>query len=954
MNRITQIAMVFLCMGCVVFGSAMRPAQEAKLSHAAKRRSISYEQLRREFAEPDMIYAPFTFWFWDEPIRADKAAAMAQKMLAQRLNPGYPHARMSQAGTADLPRRQWLSELWFAEFDKALKQAETAGGYMGYVDEYWWPSGRAAGRVLKKHPDLWAESLKWETFDVSGGVEVDLPKSFFTVAARLLRSVEPQVSSKKQDYEIPPHKPAIIDSSSLKLIGERDPFTWKPPRQGKWRIYSFTKYFHPGADGGRLNYLDPRVSDAFIELAHEPYQKHFGKRMGGSIPGVFVDNEGDYGYKLAWSEHLFKGSRARWHQDMRITLPLMFDEDTKGLWMKIRWRWFDTVSDIYSEYLGGTSRWLEDRGMYCISNLWEETLMWQAGAVGDFFKAQRAYSMPGTDCLGLNILKPHDFKETQSVAEFEGSRFQSEIMGAAGWWQFKPFNIKQAANAATAWGISHVVPHGIYMTRKFDRHPWLPDWFDENPMWPYMHLWTDFVRRSSFVNSHGHVAADVLMLSPMDSVWALCGPGVFDPAVKGRVPAPAVMPTQTDADIDQTREQLKRNSAWWCPPEMDKWFTDKVRHINKTYSDAIAQLTAHRIEYLIADRHYMRQMKVVDGKLVRGPFEFKTVVIPPMVILPLDVAKKLVDFARSSGRVYTLGELPTASVENGANNPVMKHLMEQLVALPTVKTCDKGLEHALNNRAGGLTSHIRFADGAFDMLQQHRRIDSRDFFWLANNAGDRKSCTLRISDVKGQASIWDCETGAVQPVPSTRIEEGSRVVLTFEPYQAYWLAFDPSAPPITEMPPQSETIITTVKSPWRVNIDMSIQPPLEHPLEPPAQLTRTEGDLRQLAPWQDWNLKGFSGYVDYRKTIDLENLDGTIVIDLGKVQHMAQVWTNGKDSGMRLWPPFEFDITKALKPGENEIHIRIGNLINDSYNQPNESGLLGPIKIRQKLTYKKQ
>ena len=115
----------------------------------------------------------------------------------------------------------------------------------------------------------------------------------------------------------------------------------------------------------------------------------------------------------------------------------------------------------------------------------------------------------------------------------------------------------------------------------------------------------------------------------------------------------------------------------------------------------------------------------------------------------------------------------------------------------------------------------------------------------------------------------------------------------------------------------------------------------------------TEGDLRQLAQWRDWGLKGFSGYVDYRKTIDLKNLDGKIVIDLGKTQHMAQVWINGIDCGMRLWPPFEYDITKALKPGKNNLHIRVGNLVNDSYNQPNESGLFGPIIILKKQTKSK-
>ncbi|MGI6272639.1 MAG: glycosyl hydrolase [Anaerohalosphaeraceae bacterium] len=914
-------------------------------AHWGERRGSSYEQLRAGFAGPDMIYAPFAFWFWDEPLQQGKAGRMAAKMMEQRLNPGYPHGRMSQAGTPDLPIEQWLSEAWFDEFERALDAAEGRGGYLGYVDEYWWPSGRAAGRVLKANPDLWAVSLRWETLEAQGGQTIELPASFFTVAARLVRLTDVPEWVKQGQYEVPPHRPAVIDSASLKLIGEGDSFTWKAPESGTWRVYSFSQYFHPGADGGRLNYLDPRVSEAFIKLAHEPYAARFGERMGRSIPGVFVDNEGDYGYKLAWSEHLFERYGRQWGADIRRTLPLMFDEDIEGQWARLRWQWFETVSDIYAEYLGGTSRWLERRGMYCISNLWEETLMWQAGAVGDFFKAQRAYSMPGTDCLGLNILKPHDFMETLSVCEFEGRRFMSEIMGAAGWWQFKPHNIKQAANAAAAWGISHVVPHGVYMTRTFDGHPWLPDWYDENPMWPYMHLWTDFVRRNSFINSHGHVAADVLVLSPMDSVWALCGPGVFDPAVKGRVPGAAVMPLQTDADIEQSMEELKRNSAWWCPPEMDKWFSEEVRHINAVYSDAMADLTAARVQFLIADRHYMRQMEVRGGRLMRGPFAFRTVVMPPMAVLPLDVAKKVVSFAEAGGRVYALGELPGGSVERGADDPGMRRLMAKLAALPTFAVCNGSLKDVLARRAAGLVSRIAFEQGAFDMLQQNRRIDGKDFFWLANNTHNRQECVLTVDGVHGQAAIWDCEKGEIRPIASQDLKHGSRVEVAFEPYEGYWLVFDPDKRAVAETPRGEEQVLAEVRGPWRVSIDKSIQPPVEHPVEPPAELVQSGGDVRELMEWRAWKLEGFSGYVDYRNSIELEKGNGKVAIDLGKVQWMAQVWVNGEDCGMRLWPPFRYDISGAIKPGTNDVHIRVGNLINDSYGQPNESGLFGPILI---------
>jgi hypothetical protein len=52
-----------------------------------------------------------------------------------------------------------------------------------------------------------------------------------------------------------------------------------------------------------------------------------------------------------------------------------------------------------------------------------------------------------------------------------------------------------------------------------------------------------------------------------------------------------------------------------------------------------------------------------------------------------------------------------------------------------------------------------------------------------------------------------------------------------------------------------------------------------------------------------------------------------------------------KPAGARLWGPYEFDISAMVKVGRNEIRIRIANLINNSYDDPRESGLLGPVRI---------
>ena len=166
--------------------------------------------------------------------------------------------------------------------------------------------------------------------------------------------------------------------------------------------------------------------------------------------------------------------------------------------------------------------------MYFISQLWEENLATQTHFVGDFFKVQRAVTMPGNDALGRTIMSVHDFKETQSVTEFEGRRFYCEALGASGW-DLTPNAMKRAANCAIAWGVSSFCLH--YFNFPQPGTMYAPDFGTWNPWWPYMRHLADFVRRASYINSQGRTAPDVLLLTPADSVQALLVKRWAGPAV---------------------------------------------------------------------------------------------------------------------------------------------------------------------------------------------------------------------------------------------------------------------------------------------------------------------------------------------------------------------------------------------------------------------------------------
>jgi len=633
---LTTAALVLAIIGCTSEPASKTVTGKAKNPpNFGQRLPVAFADLKTNFSNPDMIYAPFIFWFWDEPLNPDKMAEMARVMGSQGFNPGYAHARNSMVGTPDLPKEEWLGDKWFNSFGAALTEAEKQKKYLGYCDEYWWPSFQANGRVLKQHPELKAESLSWQTIDAKAGTKASVPSSFFTVAAQLAEPVKPvppqprlgnwiwhpggmevkhaclfrfnfdipagrmvtyatiritgdntyilYVNGRKtgegSDWEKPgrydltgsltsgknllavecrnldgpfgmtaglvvalddgqkieigtnkewlttmdspkgwelagfdsrnwknakeiakagdnpwsvvgnadPYIPVTIVSKTIQLIGSGDPFNWQAPDGGDWRIYVFNKYFQAGMDGGAVNSIDDRLANAFIDIALEPYANRLGDKLGKSIPGDFIDHEGDYGRKLAWSHTLDSCFKLKYSRDIRLILPLMINTDAEGVYPKARWEWFDMVSDLYAANFRKVTDWHEKRGMYTTAHVWEEGIPLQVNTVGDHMKILRSVTMPGQDCLGAKALQVHDFKEIESVAEFNVTRATTELMGAgvfgnAGngggqampWGTFNPTFLKQAVNAVTAWGMSHVIPHGVFTTRKLTGNPWHP------------------------------------------------------------------------------------------------------------------------------------------------------------------------------------------------------------------------------------------------------------------------------------------------------------------------------------------------------------------------------------------------------------------------------------------------------------------------------------------------
>ena len=82
-----------------------------------------------------------------------------------------------------------------------------------------------------------------------------------------------------------------------------------------------------------------------------------------------------------------------------------------------------------------------------------------------------------------------------------------------------------------------------------------------------------------------------------------------------------------------------------------------------------------------------------------------------------------------------------------------------------------------------------------------------------------------------------------------------------------------------------------------------------------------------LEAWTKTALANFSGTAIYEKSFTLPDSyrDKRLVLDLGRVSSVAEVYVNGRQAGTLVWSPYRLDITDFINTGINHLKIRLTN-----------------------------
>ncbi len=733
--------------------------------------------------------------------------------------------------------------------------------------------------------------------------------------------------------------PVIEDPNAIVDLTSRvDPdgrLQWAVP-EGSWTILRFVCAYtglslvlpSPNSRGLAIDHFNPEATRHHFEYLLDKLHQEIGDFKGTALKQTYVCS-----YELSgstWTPGFLTEFQKRRGYEMTKYLPVLAGATLKDKTVAERfvYDYRKTLGDLLVDAFYRTATEL--------SNKHGLRLCAEAGGPGpplhqvpvDALKAQGAIDIPRGE-----FWKDHDLwvvKETACASHIYGKGIV-DMESFTSWrhWQDGPFELKPLADRVLCDGVNHFTLHtAAHNPSATDRPGWVyhagTHAGPNTAWWPKAKPWLDYLSRCSYLLQQGLFAADVCYYYG-DQGFNFVPPKHIDPALG------------YGYDYDVTNAEV-----------------------------------------------LLTRMSVKDGRVVLPDgMGYELLVLPEREDMDLAVLEKVEQLVQAGATV--VGPKPTRS--NGLGEYRRRDVAVRAVAARLWGPCDgttckentygKGgivwgtsLRDLLQARGMGPDFGFVSDDKECDLDYIHRRAAEADIYFVINKREQWQdvSCAFRVSDKVPQ--LWLPDTGEVTACSSYECAKGvTRLPLRLPPFGSVFVVFRQTAdvPARAKRGGDAPAKSWEVDGPWLVSF-------------PPGWGAPVSKAFPQLVSWtqdSDEGVQYFSGVAAYRKTLDLvpEQLrpDQRLVLDLGRVRLVAEVYLNGRSVGILWKPPFQVDITDAAKAGANDLVIEVANtwsnrLVGDAQTEGRdfcrtnitksltwtvpwkdtpllESGLLGPVRL---------
>ncbi|WP_316767331.1 glycosyl hydrolase [Pedobacter frigiditerrae] len=262
---------------------------------------------------------------------------------------------------------------------------------------------------------------------------------------------------------------------------------------------------------------------------------------------------------------------------------------------------------------------------------------------------------------------------------------------------------------------------------------------------------------------------------------------------------------------------------------------------------------------------------------------------------------------------------------------------------------------------------------AKNIAYTHRQENSKDIYFISNQENKKRELYINLRNGKKSVQIYDAVSNTYSKAHRVNnYFSGTSLSLNLYPNQSVFIILD--TPEVYSFYSESaEKQWKDAKGERTINTGIDISKSWQVKFNPSYGGPSTPVEFKTLTDWTlyaDSAIKYYSGTASYTKTFNYEGkTTDKVWIDLGAFSSIAEVKINGIDCGTLWTAPFELNISKALKQGENQIEIQITNtwanrLIGDSKlpvdkritnttapfrlgGKPlNPAGLFGPVTLK--------
>lgn len=666
---------------------------------------------------------------------------------------------------------------------------------------------------------------------------------------------------------------------------------WNAP-VGQWNIvrygYSLTgKQNHPAppeATGLEVDKLDHMAVKAYFTNYLDQYKNATSGWMGTKGLQFMVTDSWEAGTQN-WANNLAAEFQKRRGYNLYKWLPVLTGRIVKSSDASERFLWDfrKTLGELVVEnHYDQLTALLKEHGMLRYSESHESG----RALIGDGMEVKRKAAVPmsamwvpgpiGGDGTGYKA----DIRESASVAHIYGQNIvAAESLTAIGTvgnaWSYSPEKLKPTADLEMASGLNRFVIHTSVHQPVDDKIPGLGlgpfgQWFNRHETWSEQaKAWTDYLARSCYMLQQGKFVADIIYYYGEDNnITSLFGKKLPD------------IPEGYNYDFINT--------------------------------DALLNLLSVKNNKLVTPSGMQYSILVLDSNCTH---------------LPLKVLQKIETLIKA-GAIVT-GPKPVSSTGLQDDNNAFITLANQLWGEGyTPKTTGNGKVFSMQNirqvlDALQINTDFEYAksDVKSPLFFVHRKLPAQDIYWV-NSRSDKNESIEVIFRVAGKAvEIWHPETGKKEAV-SYKVENGrTKVLLNLSPNDAVFVVFGKnSSSSAVTIPVTKQANIATLDEAWKIDFQKNRGAPASIRID-------------KLTSWtenSDNGVKYFSGTATYSKTVEASTSwlkQGALLwIDLGSVKNIAEVFVNGKPAGIVWKAPFKVDISTLVKPGKNNLEIKVTNL----------------------------